>query len=328
MKVSIIGAEGGIGSEITKSFLMKDPSQIDELSLITKEKEGCKKLYSFAQDSYTRIPKIEISPSTNLHCLEKSDIIVFCAGLGVSSTNVRREQLFNENSKLLHDYCEKINKLTRESIILVVTSPVSQIMQHNVKDSKNTLIGIGVVNDTVRLRKAFERKFGYNEENLFVIGDHLTNQTITSSQLPKDISSQLRKEEEKYVEENKVSNMFEYIREQNYRLLDEEDTEKMFEFVESLPLRYQPVARQRFCHFLAKTGLSTCNAIQVLFENIVTGEGKISAQVLTHNYMGLKDSILGIPLKFEDMKPYPIELNYSEEEMNILQKCSELYSVE
>jgi len=50
--------------------------------------------------------------------------------------------------------------------------------------------------------------------------------------------------------------------------------------------------------------------------------------VLTHNYMGLKDSILGIPLKFEDMKPYPIELNYSEEEMNILQKCSELYSVE
>ena len=116
------------------------------------------------------------------------------------------------------------------------------------------------------------------------------------------------------------------MQELNYSLLEKGDTTKMFDFVESLPLKYQGVARQRFVHFLTKTILSTSESIDRLFEAINSKE-KVCCETIVDSYIGLDKSALGIPIKFEDSKIIPVELKYSQKEFSVLEQCSKLYKV-
>jgi hypothetical protein len=160
-----------------------------------------------------------------------------------------------------------------------------------------------------------------------MIGDNLTNQEMTLSQIDELIAKKLIKEEEDFFEKNKIENIYDYIREKNYELLKRESVSEMFDFVQSLPLKYQGVARQRFIHFLTKTILSTSDSIDHVF-NSLNKKNFVCCETFVDNYMGLGKSILGIPIKIMDLKPLPVELKYSEKEFEVLKKCSDLYKVE
>lgn len=229
---------------------------------------------------------------------------------------------------MFQKYCNKINNYSKGSLVFLVSNPVSKIMQKIKNPRPNTIsiIGVGVTNDTYRLQNNFEKKFDFIDERLLMIGDHLTNQEMTISQIDKKIAKILKKEEDDFFKNNKIENIYEYIGEKNYELLKRKNADKMFEFVCSLPLKYQGVARQSFILFLTKTILSTSESIDHVF-NSLNKNNVVCCETFTNNYLGLEKSILGIPIKIQNLKPIPVELNYYEKEFTVLEKCLEIYSV-
>lgn len=326
MNVTIVGANGDIGREITKSFLRKSSSELGKLSLISSNTTSINSLTSFTQDAVTQLSPKNIIVGKEPKLLKGANVIVFCAGEGVNSKTTRREDLFKSNKSLFEKYLRKINNYAPNSVVFLVTNPMSQIMQH-VKSPKNiSIVGVGVTNDTFRLQQNFARKFNYSENNLFMVGDHLTNQEMTLSQIDSKVANQIISDEEIFFKNNKVEDMYEFIREKNYALLKENDVKKMFGFVESVPLKYQGVARQRFIHFLTKTVLSTSYSVDRLF-GALTSKEKVCCEVVVDSYLGLPKSVLGVPIKFENSKVVPLELKYSPREFNVLEKCSKIYKM-
>lgn len=325
MNVTIIGANGDIGKEVTKNFLKKD-KKIDKLTLMSKSKGSCNHLTSLAQDSITKIDSKNILIGDNPKLIKNSDTIIFCAGEGVNSNKSRREDLLKSNTHLFEKYLKKVETYSPNALVVLVTNPTTHILQLAKKPKNISIIGMGITNDTYRLQKNFYQKFGYNEKNLFMIGDHFTNQEMTLSQIKPNIAKKIIDEENKYFKKNNLTNIYEFIRKKNYELLEKENTNEMFDFVKSVPLKYQGVARQRFVHFLSKTILSTSQAIDNIFESINT-KNKVCCEVITNSYLGLNKSILGVPTLIEDSKVVPVELNYSDKEYLFLKKCSEIYKV-
>ncbi len=324
MKISIIGANGAIGREITKFFLTRE-ELFDELSLITRSRASYKSLVSMVEDSPRCFAERNVCVSIVPHELAGSDVVFFCAGLSVTSPKQTPDVLFEQNYPLLKAYCKKLNTAAPGALIILITNPVSKLIQAVSGVSKNVFAGIGVTNDTLRLRKNFLRKYGYWEKNLYVIGDHLVDQTITLSQIDATVAERVVREEKSFLKKH-GENIHSYIKKRNFQLLRRENIAAMFDFANRLPLKFQADARQRFINYITKTVLSTAHAAQELFR-CFSEDRNLSSEIVADGYMSLRKSVLGIPVVFEQGRPVAVELDYASDEMSVLKNCSVKYSL-
>lgn len=326
MKISIVGANGSVGHEIARHFLCRENIG-DKIALVTKSRQSHKQLVSLVHDSPYGFMGKNVEVSTEARTLKASDVIFFSAGQAFVSRNMTQEQMFNYNNELFNHYCEKMEKLCPGALVILITNPVSKLMQAGSGFKKLNFAGVGLANDTLRLRKNFLEDFGYAEENLFMIGDHLANQVPTLSQIDTKISQRIQKYERKYTEVKKTNKLREYVRKRSFELLDKGNVKNMFDFVETVPLAHRGDSRQRFINYITKTACSSSHAAITLFNSVFNRKIKISSEVVCEEYLGLPKSVLGVPIRFDGNEPQPIELDYWESELNVLERCSNLYRI-
>lgn len=336
MKVTIIGANGSVGRQISKLLMFGQLPNLRDLVLITRSDEGIQYLNSISEDALLHLRDIKAIVTKNKNEVSNSDLIIFCAGKSVPQKDQtlkhvlknNREQLFDENLKILKEYSSIINNKSQNSLMILVSNPVSKLMQHIYKELNVPVIGVGITNDTLRIRSEFLARFGYYPESLFAIGEHSNQQnlTYTYSQLSNETKKLLLNEEKIFNINKTKEDTFSELKKYQNELLSNNNS-NLFSKIDHLPLRYKVYSRHRCSHFISKTIMSTSLSILELIYTFMDESKVTAAEVVCNNYLFEGKSVLGVPLKIVNSKPIPITLDYSRSETEVLQRCSELYSI-
>ncbi len=182
MNISIIGAAGGVGRELTISMIQEGLLDKNErLQLIgRKGSKSEHKLYGLRMDisdSFSEInPYIDI---TNSPDEIYGDIVVMVAGepLHLNSDNnlTNRDQLAAKNSDLFYLYAESIAKHKPNAIVIIISNPVElgvHIFSKYIY--RYQVLGMGAFIDTLRFRREIAEEFGVRRERVqgFVLGEH------------------------------------------------------------------------------------------------------------------------------------------------------------
>ncbi|ODV58333.1 malate dehydrogenase [Ascoidea rubescens DSM 1968] len=202
MKVSVLGAGGGIGQPL--SLLLKLNESVDELSLydiyggygvasdLSHIDRRCK------VQGYEKEEEME-------ECLENSDIVIICAGIGRSSSDISRDELFNKNCLIIRKLVNKIIEFSENSIVLVISNPVNSLVpivcemfKKRGIDKRNKIYGIttlDLIRSEVFLREILNGKGIYEydnaiQESIRVIGGH-SKESIVPIILNREIKSKL-----------------------------------------------------------------------------------------------------------------------------------------
>ncbi|MGR3178493.1 MAG: malate dehydrogenase [Candidatus Anammoxibacter sp.] len=182
MNISIIGAAGGVGRELTISLIQEGLLDKNErLQLVgRKGSKSDQKLYGLRMDitdSFAEIiPEIDI---VNTPENVSGDIIIMVAGepLHVSSDFkiAHRDQLAERNVDLFYAFAESVAKNSPQAIVIIITNPVElgvHIFSKYI--SRFQVLGIGAFIDTLRFRREIAVEFNVNRQRVqgFVLGEH------------------------------------------------------------------------------------------------------------------------------------------------------------
>ncbi len=172
-KIAIIGV-GNVGATIAYTILMKNLAKEIHLIDINKEKRQGEKM-DIADAS--GVENGTVIFESDLTMARKADIIIHTAGLTRFTEGGSRLDLMEANRKITQDIFNKIGKLKRSTIIIVVTNPVdciTAITQEIVKLPHNQIIGTGTALDTSRLHIILAEHLGIHPSCVegFVLGEH------------------------------------------------------------------------------------------------------------------------------------------------------------
>ncbi len=182
MNISIIGAAGGVGREITISIIEEGLLDKNErLQLVghkeTKSNQKLHGLWMDISDSFEELlPEIDIVDTPEN---VQGDIIIVVAGepLHLSSNYklTNRDQLAEKNVNLFYSYAESISKNSPNAIVIIISNPVELGVHIFSKYMpRYQVLGMGAFIDTLRFRREIADEFGVRRQNVqgFVLGEH------------------------------------------------------------------------------------------------------------------------------------------------------------
>lgn len=340
MKITIIGASGAVGLQTTQAFLYKIVPNISELNLIVNSENGMIRVHSLVRDALVNLRSIKINVSKTCENLEKTDIIIFCAGQAVSQElsqikQSNRDQLYEKNLEIVMKYVDEINRNCEDALFILVTNPVAKIMSNLYGKLNAKLVGVGVTNDTLRFRNALYQNFQHTnniEESIskaFIIGDHSSYDRLTyvESLLDENILKELTKERnlfnKKFQRQRDINEIKKYQEQELKKVFSgKKSICDMFENLNQLPTFMSSYFTHRSIHFTMKTSFSTSLAILELVHMFCNHSEKyMSAEVVCNNYSSSEKSILGIPITFRNGIIEPMQIKYSTHEKQLLKTC-------
>ena len=182
MNISIIGAAGGVGRELTISIIEETIMDKNEcLQLIgRKGSKSDQKLHGLKMDifdSFAEImPEIEIS---NTPDEVRGDIIIMVAGeplhLSTEYNIIDRDKLAEKNIDLFYTFAESIANNAPEAIVIIITNPVELGVHIFSKFlPRFQVIGMGAFIETLRFRREIAVEFNVRRQHVqgFVLGEH------------------------------------------------------------------------------------------------------------------------------------------------------------
>jgi len=148
MRIEIVGC-GNVGSLVAYGCILHPTIRcyLKELNLIDIDEKKLAGEIADLTQMKEMIPICEDKKITS-NPISESDIYVICAG----KSNDDREMLYEDNSKIVREYLEKIATVRKEnSILLMVTNPSGKLAQLAL-DYVPLVIPIGNLLDNARLR--------------------------------------------------------------------------------------------------------------------------------------------------------------------------------
>ena len=182
MNISIIGAAGGVGRELTISLIEEAVMDKTEcLQLIgRKGSKSDQKLYGLKMDlfdSFAEImPEVDIA---NTPEEVRGDIIIMVAGeplhMNPDYNILDRGKLAKKNIELFYTFAESIAKNSPDAIVIIISNPVELGVHVFSKFlSRFQVIGMGAFIDTLRFRREIAEEFNVRRQRVqgFVLGEH------------------------------------------------------------------------------------------------------------------------------------------------------------
>lgn len=173
-KVAIIGS-GNVGIGVLDALVLFGISR--EILLYNRSID---KALAEVYDISDAIPLLNGSQSVNatqnLEDLHDSDIIVVTVG-AKQEVGESRLELIAKNSTIIKDLMQKLDRINKEAIVIIVSNPVDIMTRVAIESSsrpQEKLFGSGTVLDTLRLREELGRRLQINRKNIhaFVVGEH------------------------------------------------------------------------------------------------------------------------------------------------------------
>jgi malate dehydrogenase len=150
-KVSIIGS-GNVGTNAAFYIAEKRVADVFLIDVIEGLAEG--KSLDLMEAAPIRGYDVEIRGSSVPGDLVDSAVVVVTAGR-VRLPGMKREDVFEENSRIVMPICEEISRFAPDAIVIVVTEPVDAITHLVLKKTgfkPHKVMGVAGVLDSVRLR--------------------------------------------------------------------------------------------------------------------------------------------------------------------------------
>lgn len=175
-KISIIGA-GNVGREVASWCAIKE---LGDIVLWNRSK---KRAAGNALDLMESAPIVgfdaNIDGTNDIKRTKNSDVIVFTSGLARKS-GMKREDLIATNAEIIIPLIKKLAKLSKDSILIMVTNPVDAMAYAAFRASKfnkKRVIGMAGVLDSSRFKSfiAKELKVSVEEVSALVLGSHGEN---------------------------------------------------------------------------------------------------------------------------------------------------------
>ncbi len=169
VKLAIIGV-GKVGS--TLAFISAMKGEISEIVLMDRNENKARGIALDISQSFD----VKISVTNTYEKISDSDILVITAG-SPRKTGMKREDLLEENSKIIKDISTKVKESGFEGISIIVTNPVdimSYLYYKITGFDRKKVIGLGGLLDSMRMRYYISRKLniGLNSISALVIGSH------------------------------------------------------------------------------------------------------------------------------------------------------------
>jgi malate dehydrogenase len=158
-KVSIIGS-GNVGTNVAFYIAEKRVADVVLIDVIEGLAEG--KSLDLMEAAPIRGYDVEIHGSSAPEDLAGSEVVVVTAGK-VRLPGMKREDVFEENCRIVRPICEEIAKFASDAIVIVVTEPVDAMTHLVLKRTglkPEKVMGVAGVLDSVRLRYFIGKKLG------------------------------------------------------------------------------------------------------------------------------------------------------------------------
>jgi len=175
MKIGVIGA-GSVGVGICNYLLTL--GSVSELSLLDLNKERAEgEILDFSHTNALTFSKnTRLKAGDDYEILRNADIVVITAGAQIKEGESRLE-LAEINSKICVDIAKKVEKVSPNAILIIVTNPcdiVAYFIVANTRYEASKVISSGCLIDTARLMTIVARKVDIDPKNVFgyVLGEH------------------------------------------------------------------------------------------------------------------------------------------------------------
>lgn len=180
MKITIIGAGGGIGS--AAAFNIAIHNIADELVMIDSYSPD--KLDQYVTDLSSSVTELNtvVRPGQD-EDLRGSDIVIIAAGSADVSTS--RADVLPQNLPLLENFARQIVRFCPDAIVITVTNPVDPLnyaMYRFTGLDRRKIIGYSL-NDTIRFRMFLSQALNVKSSQIqaMVLGEHGASQVLLFS---------------------------------------------------------------------------------------------------------------------------------------------------
>ncbi len=313
MNITVIGAAGGIGSQIVQMIVQKRLMETDETLTLVGNPKGSSALRlpglaADLKDAYDEIcPHIEVAFGPES---VKGDIIVMAGGATINidkkNSKLSRGNLADINYPIFDEYAAALAANgTGHEIVVCVSNPnelaVSAFARHL---GRRRVIGMGAFLDSRRFRKEIAHELGINRQRIhgFMVGEHGANivplwnsvhiHGIDEETLP-GVLAKIRKG-------HKTENFTEDCAKARAKVNDLIGNRKILEafaYVETLPPDMRVALKPFVIHFSgAKTVMATAQATVAMVQMICLGnDALVSGQIkLEGDFHGIHGTI-GVP---------------------------------
>jgi L-lactate dehydrogenase len=177
-QITIIGA-GAVGS--TTAYALALRGVISKIVFVDTDEMRCMGEVLDLSDLLAFSRTTIISKGTFKEACE-SDIIIIAAGKR-QEIGQSRMDLFQVNKKIIQEICQQLQKVSKETIVLVITNPVDPLTlltQQLLPLDRKKIFSTGTFLDTQRLKKFLGRLLSVSPEsvNVNVLGEHGDSQLV------------------------------------------------------------------------------------------------------------------------------------------------------
>lgn len=284
-KISIIGA-GNVGATAALHLMKKQIADVMLVDKVPKLAEG--KAIDIKDSLALEKGNCKIIGTDDMSAIKDSEIIVITAGKPRLPGVNTREQLLEENSKIVKDIAGQIKIHSPNSIILTVTNPVDKmntIVMNELQADRKKVIGIGGMLDSIRLRTiiAHEIDIPVSKVSAIMIGPHSENMIPLLSQATVN-----KKPLAKMITPEKISGIINKT-------------------------------KKRGAEIIEKTGMSSYYAIGAVIartaESILSDSKEmVSASVHLNGEYGITGISIGVPIKLGKEGAEIVEMEFEEKE--------------
>lgn len=184
MNISIVGAGGGVGRELTISIIQEGLlDKCEHLQLVSRKGSmNSRRLYGIRMDiadSFGEIiPSIDIVDSSEGI---NGDIVIMAAGeplqLDGDCKIADRDKLAEKNRDMFYNIAENVAQNSPKAIVIVISNPV-ELGVHVFCQflPRHQVLGMGAFVDTLRFRREIAKDFRVSRQRVqgFVLGEHGT----------------------------------------------------------------------------------------------------------------------------------------------------------
>ncbi len=172
-KVTIVGA-GNVGGACAREIISKGLADIVLLDIVEGRAEG-KALdlsHSLAVNSYG----CSVVGTSDWDQTADSDIVVITSGVRRTS-DMKRDELFEKNSKIIGSVCRDVSKYSPDCIVIIVSNPLNAMVGvagDALSFPANRVMGMAGVLDSARFAYYISQELNVciNEVSVTVLGDH------------------------------------------------------------------------------------------------------------------------------------------------------------
>jgi len=175
MKIGIIGV-GNLGRSVASYIAYEKLAK--ELVLVDKNQDKAKKVAMDMEHSKSVFPQLNLKAG-GFELLADAEIVIITAGFSRNKEESRLD-LTNKNQEIIASVVDNLIVYNQNAILIVATDPVDVMTYIALKISgysKNKVIGLGTLIDTIRYNSIIAKEFNISpsDVDLMVIGEHGTS---------------------------------------------------------------------------------------------------------------------------------------------------------